>query len=72
MIKLHRLSAHHEEFFMNPDLIVRCEACPDTVLLLTTGKTVSVAESPQEVVHAMRAWRVEVLRAAMSVPAGAH
>jgi flagellar protein FlbD len=65
MITLHRLGHANEPFQLNPDLIVTVESTPDTVVTLTTAAKVVVAESPDEVVAAVRAWRVGVLSDAM-------
>ena len=69
MIRLRRLGHHTEPFFLNPDLIVSIESTPDTVVTLTTHTKVLVAETPEEVVAAVRAWRSSVLHGALrSVP----
>jgi len=66
MISLHRLGHQAEEFHLNPDLIVTVEANPDTVITLTTGTKVVVAESPERVVQEIRAYRVEILSGALN------
>ncbi|MGH2859948.1 MAG: flagellar FlbD family protein [Solirubrobacteraceae bacterium] len=66
MISLHRLGHQAEEFHLNPDLIVTVEANPDTVITLTTGTKVVVAESPDRVVAEIRSYRVDVLSGALS------
>ena len=65
MITLHRLGHTDEPFQLNPDLIVTVESTPDTVVTLATTAKVVVAESPDEVASAVRAWRVGVLSEAM-------
>lgn len=65
MIALHRLAHADEPFFLNPDLIVSVEAHPDTVIALSTGTKVVVAETPEVIVEAVRDWRASVLSAAM-------
>lgn len=74
MIKLHRLGKSHEEFLVNPDLLVHVEAVPDTHVTLTTGARYLVEETPDEVTAAVRAWRVRVMAEALSLsgraPAG--
>ena len=65
MITLHRLGHTDEPFQLNPDLIVTIESTPDTVVTLATTAKVVVAESPDEVAAAVRAWRVDVLSEAM-------
>jgi flagellar protein FlbD len=66
MISLHRLGHQAEEFHLNPDLIVTVEANPDTVITLTTGTKVVVAEPPDRVVEEIRAYRVEILSGALN------
>jgi uncharacterized protein YlzI (FlbEa/FlbD family) len=66
MIRLHRLGHMDDEpFHLNPDLILTIEAHPDTVVTLTTGIKVLVAESPDVVVDAVRQWRSSVLASAL-------
>ncbi len=70
MIELHRLGARRERFWLNPDLVCTIEAHPDTVLALTTGAKVMVAESVDEVVARIRGWRVDVLGRAVGGSSG--
>lgn len=65
MITLHRLGHAAEPFALNPDLIVTVEANPDTVVTLTTGTKIVVAEPPERVVDAIREYRVAVLSGAL-------
>lgn len=65
MIALHRLAHPDEPFYLNPDLIVSVEAHPDTVVALSTGTKVLVAEQPEEICAAVREWRVSVLAFAL-------
>jgi flagellar protein FlbD len=65
MIELHRLGAHGEPLWLNPDLIATLEAHPDTVIALTSGTKVMVAESVDEVIDRVRDWRVSVARGAL-------
>ncbi len=65
MIELHRLGAHGETVWLNPDLIATIEAHPDTVVALTTGTKVVVADSVGEVIDRVRDWRVSVARGAL-------
>jgi uncharacterized protein YlzI (FlbEa/FlbD family) len=64
VIRLRRLG-HSEAFYLNPDLIASIETTPDTVLTLTTHTKLLVADSAEEVVAAVRAWRASVLNAAL-------
>lgn len=66
MISLHRLGHQAEEFHLNPDLIVTVEGNPDTVITLTTGTKVVVAETPERVVEEIRSYRVDVLSGALN------
>jgi flagellar protein FlbD len=65
MIELHRLGAHGEPVWLNPDLIATIEAHPDTVVALTTGTKVVVADSVDDVIARVREWRVSVARGAL-------
>jgi flagellar protein FlbD len=64
VIRLHRLGHPDEVFHLNPDLIVSIESTPDTVLTLMTHSKVIVAERPEDVVAAVRAWRSGILEQA--------
>ena len=61
MIELHRLGKGDEPFQLNPALVMTIEAVPDTTIHLTTGNRVVVAESVEQVVDEIAAWRVRVL-----------
>jgi flagellar protein FlbD len=65
MITLHRLAHEAEPFQLNPDLIVTVEANPDTVITLTTGTKIVVAEPPERVAREVKACRVEILSEAL-------
>jgi len=66
MISLHRLGHQLEEFHLNPDLIVTVEANPDTVITLTTGTKIVVAEAAERVVEEIRTYRVTILSGALN------
>lgn len=59
MIALTRLNG--SPFAVNSDLIERIDASPDTVLTLVDGTKYLVAESLQEVIEAVRAFRASVV-----------
>ncbi len=65
MIRLHRLSARAEGFYLNPDLIVAIDSTPDTVVTLTTHQKVLVSDSPDAIVAAIRDWRSSILAGAL-------
>jgi uncharacterized protein YlzI (FlbEa/FlbD family) len=65
VIRLRRLGSKAEAFYLNPDLIVAIDATPDTVVTLTTHTKVLVADSPEDVVAAVREWRSSILSAAL-------
>jgi flagellar protein FlbD len=65
VIRLHRLSARAEGFYLNPDLIISIDSTPDTVLTLTTHQKVLVADSPEVVVNAVKQWRSSILESAI-------
>jgi uncharacterized protein YlzI (FlbEa/FlbD family) len=64
VIRLHRLSARAEVFYLNPDLIVAIDSTPDTVVTLTTHQKVLVADSPEIVVAAVKDWRASIIATA--------
>ncbi len=51
-------------FALNPDLIERIEATPDTVITLVSGTKYVVAETVEELVEEVRQYRAAVLIAA--------
>jgi flagellar protein FlbD len=65
VIRLHRLSARAEVFYLNPDLIVSLDSTPDTVVTLTTHQKVLVSDRVEDVVTAIRQWRASILADAM-------
>jgi uncharacterized protein YlzI (FlbEa/FlbD family) len=65
VIRLHRLSARAEVFYLNPDLIVSLDSTPDTVVTLTTHQKVLVSDPVEDVVTAIRQWRSAILADAM-------
>ena len=65
MIVLHRLGHVEEPFHLNPDLICTVEANPDTVITLTGGAKIVVAEPPERVAALVRTYRIEILAGAM-------
>ncbi|UGS33718.1 flagellar FlbD family protein [Capillimicrobium parvum] len=65
MIRLHKLSHDREPFHLNPDLIATVDAHPDTMLHLTTGARIAVAETVDEVVAKAHDWRVQIAAGAL-------
>ena len=65
IVQLKRLGPHGDDVWVNPDLIATLEAHPDTVVVLTTGTKLVVADTIDEVVARVRAWRVSVARGAL-------
>jgi flagellar protein FlbD len=72
MIRLHRLGSSYEPFYVNPDLIATMEGHPDVVLTLTNGTKIVVAESDDEVVTAIRRWRIDVMTEALNAAEVGH
>lgn len=70
MIRLTRLNG--EAFALNPDLIERVEAHPDTVISLTDDVRFLVRESVDEILHAIRDYRAEVLATAYAMDRGSY
>ena len=62
MILLRRLSG--PLFTLNPDLIERAEATPDTVVTLIGGNKYVIAESLEELVELIRDYRARIIAAA--------
>ena len=65
MLVVHRLGRPDAPYHLSADLILTVEACPDTVVTLTTGARVVVEESPAEVVEAVRDWHATIARGAV-------
>jgi flagellar protein FlbD len=59
MIMLTRLNG--PPFAVNPDLIERAEATPDTVLTLCDGHKLLIAETVEELITLVRDYRASVL-----------
>jgi flagellar protein FlbD len=62
MILLTRLNG--DEIYLNPDLIERIEAAPDTIVSLVDGKKYVAVEDPHELISRIVAFRAAVLVAA--------
>lgn len=69
MITLTRLSG--QRFALNPDLMERIEATPDTVISLVDGTKHVVTESVDEVVAAVRHYRASVVALAQQLEVAA-
>jgi flagellar protein FlbD len=69
MIMLSRLNGL--PFALNPDLVERAEATPDTVLTLCDGSKLVIGESVEELVTRVRHYRASILSLAdqVAVPA---
>ena len=65
MIMLSRLNGL--PFAVNPDLIERAEATPDTVLTLCDGSKLIIGESVEELVTRVREYRASILSLADQV-----
>jgi flagellar protein FlbD len=65
MLLLHRLG-RSAPFHLNGDLILTVEACPDTVVTLTTGARIVVTETADEVVAAVREWHTGIAARALA------
>ena len=64
MIKVTRLNG--TSFVLNPDLLERLEAHPDTVIHLVSGETYMVKESISTIVDAIRTYRASVISLAVT------
>jgi uncharacterized protein YlzI (FlbEa/FlbD family) len=65
VIILTRLGGH--ELAVNPDLIERAEATPDTVITMVDGHKLVIAESMVELVTRVRQWRASVAAEALEL-----
>jgi flagellar protein FlbD len=65
MIMLTRLNG--TPFALNPDLIERAEATPDTILTLCDGSKVLIGESVEELVDRIRTYRAQILALADTI-----
>ena len=65
MIMLSRLNGL--PFALNPDLIERADATPDTVLTLCDGTKLLIGESVEELVLRVREYRAQILALADSL-----
>ena len=70
MIVVTRLNG--SRFAVNPDLVERIHASPDTTLVMVDGGTYIVAESMAEVIERVAAYRAHVIALARTAPADAR
>ena len=70
MIRVTRLNG--EGFALNPDLIERVEAHPDTVAFLVDGTRYVLRESVEEVLQAIREYRAGILATSYEMDRGEY
>ncbi len=70
MIRVTRLNG--ERFALNPDLIERVEAHPDTVAFLVDGTKYVVKESVNEVLQEIREYRAGILATSYEMDRGEY
>ncbi|MGY1601078.1 flagellar FlbD family protein [Geodermatophilus sp. SYSU D00815] len=70
MIRVTRLNG--EGFALNPDLIERVEAHPDTVAFLVDGTKYVVRESVDEVLQEIREYRASILATSYEMDRGVY
>ena len=70
MIRVSRLNG--EQFALNPDLIERVEAHPDTVAFLVDGTKYVVKESVDEVLQEIREYRAGILSTSYEMDRGEY
>ena len=70
MIRVTRLNG--EGFALNPDLIERVEAHPDTVAFLVDGTKYVVRESVDEVLQEIREYRAAILATSYEMDRGEY
>ena len=70
MIRVTRLNG--DQFALNPDLIERVEAHPDTVAFLVDGTKYVVKESVDEVLREIREYRAGILATSYEMDRGEY
>ena len=70
MIRVTRLNG--EQFALNPDLIERVEAHPDTVAFIVDGTKYVVRESVDEVLQEIREYRAGILATSYEMDRGEY
>ncbi len=70
MIRVTRLNG--EQFALNPDLIERVEAHPDTVAFLVDGTRYVVRESVDDVLQEIREYRAGILATSYEMDRGEY
>ncbi len=70
MIRVTRLNG--EQFALNPDLIERVEAHPDTVAFLVDGTKYVVKETVDEVLEEIREYRAGILATSYEMDRGEY
>ncbi len=70
MIRVTRLNG--EQFALNPDLIERVEAHPDTVVFLADGTKYVVKETVDEVLREIREYRAGILATSYEMDRGEY
>jgi flagellar protein FlbD len=70
VIRVTRLNG--EQFALNPDLIERVEAHPDTVAFLVDGTKYVVKESVEEVLQEIREYRASILATSYEMDRGEY
>ncbi len=70
MIRVTRLNG--EQFALNPDLIERVEAHPDTVAFLVDGTKYVVKETVDEVLREIREYRAGILATSYEMDRGEY
>ena len=69
MILVHRLTQPDRPIYLNSDQIQTVEATPDTVVTLENSQKLILAETPEELVERVWAWRSSLLNQTLSVAA---
>jgi flagellar protein FlbD len=70
MIVVTRLNG--SQFAVNPDLIERIHANPDTTLVMVDGATYIVTETMDEIIEMIADYRAHVITLARGLPARTH
>ncbi len=67
MIPLHRLTQPDRPVYVNPDLIQAVESTPDTVIAMTNGSKLVVAERADTVIELICGWRAAIYQRALGL-----
>lgn len=62
MIMIRLTGLNNQDFILNDDLIERIDITPDTVISTTSGKTLVVRDSPEEIIAKIIEFKRQYIR----------